>query len=300
MRIILALAAFALIIGVQGVTASTIYVPDNYESIQDAVDNASEGDTIIVRDGTYLESVFVDKRLTIRSENGSSNCTVDGVRAGFTLSANSITVKGFTVTSNEDGRGISVESDGNTITENNITGNEYGIYLDFTMVCEIDGYDNNAITENTITHNWAGIASAGDNNKIRYNNFLNNELDRFAIPIPTPHPCGDTSCYTFVQEGNIVSGDKRPVNSTVSIPSAERQEVTGDDGRVSFYDLKTGEHEVKAEYNSSIISKNVEVQEDSETVVEFDFAKSETNELPGFELFFSIAGFVAAYVVRRL
>ncbi|MFO7967341.1 MAG: NosD domain-containing protein, partial [Archaeoglobaceae archaeon] len=181
-------------------------------------------------------------------------------------------------------------------TENNITGNRYGIYLDFTKVCEIDGYDNNAITENTITRNWAGIASAGDNNKVRGNNVSDNENDRFAIPIPTPHPCGDISCYTYVQEGSILSGDKKPVNASVSIPSADRQKVTGDDGRVNFDDLKAGEHEVKA------VSKKVKVQEeeDSETVVEFDFTKKEVNGVPGFELLFSIAGFVAAYLIRRL
>ena len=33
--------------------AKTIYVPDDYAKIQWAVDNASVGDTIIVRDGTY-------------------------------------------------------------------------------------------------------------------------------------------------------------------------------------------------------------------------------------------------------
>ncbi|MDI6811677.1 MAG: hypothetical protein QMD80_08465 [archaeon] len=46
------------------ITASTIYVPDNYPTIQSAVDAASAGDTIIVRDGTYIENVNVNKRLT--------------------------------------------------------------------------------------------------------------------------------------------------------------------------------------------------------------------------------------------
>ena len=34
-------------------SARTIYVPDDYEKIQWAVDNASDGDMIIVRDGIY-------------------------------------------------------------------------------------------------------------------------------------------------------------------------------------------------------------------------------------------------------
>ena len=42
--------------------AKTIYVPDDYEKIQWAVDNASAGDTIIVRDGTYYENVIICKK----------------------------------------------------------------------------------------------------------------------------------------------------------------------------------------------------------------------------------------------
>jgi parallel beta-helix repeat protein len=58
-------------------SAATIYVPDNFSTIQQAVDNATAGDTIIVRDGTYNETVDVTKsHLTIRSESGPSVTTV--------------------------------------------------------------------------------------------------------------------------------------------------------------------------------------------------------------------------------
>jgi pectin methylesterase-like acyl-CoA thioesterase len=50
------------------VNAATIYVPDDYGTIQDAVDNATAGDTIIVRDGTYTENVHVNKSLTMYSK----------------------------------------------------------------------------------------------------------------------------------------------------------------------------------------------------------------------------------------
>lgn len=38
------------------VSAKTLYVPDDYSAIQAAIDAASAGDTIIVRDGIYLRS----------------------------------------------------------------------------------------------------------------------------------------------------------------------------------------------------------------------------------------------------
>ena len=52
-------------------SSTTIYVPDDYPKIQWAVDNASAGDTIIVRDGTYTENIAVTKSLTIKSSSGN-------------------------------------------------------------------------------------------------------------------------------------------------------------------------------------------------------------------------------------
>ena len=49
---------------------------------------ASIGDTIIVREGTYYENLKVDKQLTIKSENGSANCIVDGARSGDVITLN--------------------------------------------------------------------------------------------------------------------------------------------------------------------------------------------------------------------
>jgi len=57
-------------------SAKTIYVPDDYAKIQWAVDNASAGDTIIVRPGTYIENVYVDKSLEIRSYSQNPSDTI--------------------------------------------------------------------------------------------------------------------------------------------------------------------------------------------------------------------------------
>ena len=73
--LIVALLATALALSLASqveASPATIYVPDDYATIQAAVDTASPGDTIIVRGGTYTENVDVNKdHLTIQSENGA-------------------------------------------------------------------------------------------------------------------------------------------------------------------------------------------------------------------------------------
>ena len=91
--IIVALLTMALPLGVSQVEASpgTSYVPDDYSTIQAAVNAASPDDTIIIRDGTYTENVDVNKdHLTIQSENGADSTIVqaaDSNDSGFEIIA---------------------------------------------------------------------------------------------------------------------------------------------------------------------------------------------------------------------
>jgi PKD repeat protein len=69
--------------------------------IQSAVDTATAGDTICVKDGTYNENVDVNKRLTIRSENGTASTTIQGADSdefAFVVTADYVNITGFTVT----------------------------------------------------------------------------------------------------------------------------------------------------------------------------------------------------------
>jgi len=87
-----AITASAEIVSQSNVKSSSIiYVPDEYAKIQWAVDNASAGDIIIVRDGTYVENVEVDKSLTIRSENGSAHTIVHPANLTVTESLFAVT-----------------------------------------------------------------------------------------------------------------------------------------------------------------------------------------------------------------
>ena len=144
---------FAILLCIINVQAATIYVPDDYASIQQVIDNANDGDTIIVRDGIYKENIKIDKSVTLKSENGPANCTIDagGSGSAITIKADKVVIEGFSIrNSSWWNAGIYVKSSHNIIKNNNISNNWYGIYLNYS--------NNNMITNNRVEdNNWCGI-----------------------------------------------------------------------------------------------------------------------------------------------
>ncbi|RLF60439.1 MAG: hypothetical protein DRN25_02690 [Thermoplasmata archaeon] len=167
------------------VSDENIYVPDDYPTIQEAVDHARSGDTIIVRDGTYIENVVIDKpHLTIKSENGSKKCIVKAKSQSkpvFEIDEDYIALTGFTimgrsygilllrsqnneitnnVISNNAGDGISLLYSRNNNIENNIISNNERIGIDLTYS------QNNIIANNEISENegWGIILEGSSNN----------------------------------------------------------------------------------------------------------------------------------------
>jgi nitrous oxidase accessory protein NosD len=90
----------------------TIVVPDDYSTIASAVGNATYGDTVLVRKGTYLEHSFsIDKTLSLIGENVDNTVirNIDPATPLFgssimvgptaiTVSADNVVISGFTIT----------------------------------------------------------------------------------------------------------------------------------------------------------------------------------------------------------
>jgi len=106
--------------------------PGNYSKIQDAIGDAFDGDTVFVFNGTYNESVIVDKTLSIIGENKSSTI-IDGTYKEFVihLIADHIYVHNFTIR-NSGGymhdAGMKLDSENNLITECIFYRTKTGIY----------------------------------------------------------------------------------------------------------------------------------------------------------------------------
>ena len=58
--------------------ATTLFVPSQYPTIEDAITAANPGDDILVDNGTYQENLLIEKDIIIRSVNGAGFTTIDG------------------------------------------------------------------------------------------------------------------------------------------------------------------------------------------------------------------------------
>ena len=107
-----------------------------YKTIQKGVNMANNGDTVLVKPGTYTENVDINKPLTIRSTSGNPKDTiVEAANANdhvFDVTADYVNISGFTATgaTGDYKAGINLGSSNHSnIYDNNAYNNNRGIRL---------------------------------------------------------------------------------------------------------------------------------------------------------------------------
>ncbi len=166
------LAAMLLLLLASVATAKVVYVPDNYPTIQQAVNAASDGDTIVIRDGVYIENIKINKSIIIKSENGSANCILQAAykrKPVFDVNADHVNISGFTIKNSTAFRiaGIRVNAANCNIANNSIQNNYIGVYLRYS--------DNNYVKNNVISNNTFGIELYHSKDNVIKNKYIDQQ-----------------------------------------------------------------------------------------------------------------------------
>jgi nitrous oxidase accessory protein len=136
-----------------------IRIPDDYETIQKAINAANPGDTIFIAPGTYSENVLVNKTVSLVGED--QNSTVINMHSdrfanesatALEVTADGVFIENLTVTNAT--KAIWVNQANNvSIHSCSIVSNIWGIWLQNSTEC--------SIRDNMVFDNWGGDSNLG-------------------------------------------------------------------------------------------------------------------------------------------
>jgi|GEM_PF-528731 len=140
---------------------TTLYVggagPGNFSKIQDAIDNATSGDTVFVYHGFYSENIFIRTSITVKGENQSTT-VIDGGYLGTVVSitVSNVILQGFTLQHAQNGiqyAGIEISTASNVLVKENILRDNAGLGVSVRG----PGTSNTQILTNTILNSSYGL-----------------------------------------------------------------------------------------------------------------------------------------------
>jgi len=130
---------------------------ENYSSIQEAVNNAQNGDTIVVSPGIYIENVNVNKEIAIISKTDVSGDMTNRTYVIGVVPANDV---------------FSIKSNNVRITGFHILGGPSGIDDYQEVGLYLEGVQNCSLSNNTLMLNDAGIGLNNSHRNLLDNNHI--------------------------------------------------------------------------------------------------------------------------------
>lgn len=132
---------------------ATVTVPDDYPTIQAAVNASGAGATIFIKAGTYHEHVTINKSLSLVGE-AAQNTTIDGDDTSGNVvfvTTDNVTLSDLTIRNSQVGfSGIRIDSASNcNLSDNYVVNNWYGVILH-----QCSGSN---VVENNIRNNADGV-----------------------------------------------------------------------------------------------------------------------------------------------
>lgn len=208
-------------------------------SIQEAINNATDGDTVYVYSGTYKENVVINKRINLTGENRETTIIDGGGNEDVVyVSVNQVNICNFTIINSGDSYdgGIKFNSFYTVVTKCVLKNNHYGVYLDHSS--------NNQIVDCNIFSNYIGIQIVcSSNNTITGCNIQSNREDGIHLFYSSDYN-EITGCIISANDGGItVVGSSNNLIANCSI-------------YLNDYDgiIITGEYHAHSSYNKIVYS----------------------------------------------
>ncbi len=223
-----------------------IVVPDNYPTIDGAINASTNGDTILIKEGTYsvADFILVNKSLTITGENVENTIVDGGGTAGvlFQVIASNVDIENLTLQNTNEsslGPGVRINNASNTILRNVRISNVYdGVQMQSASLslisnCSVENSanggiflrsnsNNNTILDNVVYDNNIGIYFADTTcqfNSIYHNNLVNN-THQFLL----------FGGINFLDKGYPEGGNYWSDDMDVDLYNGRDQNLTGSDG----------------------------------------------------------------------
>jgi parallel beta-helix repeat protein len=239
---------------------------DHFNSIQDAIDNSSSGDRIVVYAGTYNENLIITHSLDIFGEERNTTF-IDGGDSGdvINISSQYVNISHFTIRdsgNSDENASILIHSGNSIITDNRITSGKHGISIlncDDNIIydniiksnngngIQLNNSDDNEITYNKVSNNLNGLFLHDSSDNTIQNNFLINSNEINGIFL------NETCNYNIISYNNFSNNDRNGIylNDHCDHNSLSNNDIyNNDNSGIRFENSSTNK------INNSIIKSN--------------------------------------------
>ena len=204
---------------IQSSRGKTLYVggtgEGNYTKIQDAINDAFDGDTVFVYDrlSPYYELLSIDKPINLIGENRDSTVIdADFKGSAVTIQSDHVTVSGFTLKNCKLGdewryNVVHIVDSENVVIKDNKISNGYGEHgVDYNAGVLLESSSNNLIQDNILFTEKERRLSFGVmiHNDANYNNISENEIFGVWFGIGIWSHSGYDNCDDNILYGNYI------------------------------------------------------------------------------------------------
>jgi len=225
----------------------------NYTTIQSAIDDALDGDTVFVYDDSspYQEHVTIDKSISLIGKDKNTT-VIEDENFPILINSDDVIVSEFTLIFSETG--IVINLSNNIIISKNIFKAQDNY---FSYAIEIINSDNNLITENVIIssevnfYDFVDISLTGDGNIISNNTLIEiGNRENYAIEFSGSNNFIENNSISGYYTGIFFSGDMNIIDNNY---------ITDCDDGIKIYNTFSSENTIKNNKLRNISGDSIDI-----------------------------------------